>query len=74
MSASDGPASDDKWLTSVNRINSCMQNQASYLTKRSIIDFPTNSYAFYGRNLTTTLSRYLPQSWDRAKIEELFIE
>ena len=73
-----------KWMDQANRINSGMQEEAHGLAKKTAlvvtnmhIDnqlFLLNSYAFYGRNLVQTLSRYLPAAIDRTKIEDLFID
>jgi hypothetical protein len=55
-----------------------MQTGAKVLTKESrdhqTTQYPLNSYAFYPKNLITTLQRYLPQSIELKTIEELFVD
>lgn len=68
-----------KWMDYANRINSGMQDEASDLAKFSLnnrIDNINhlNSYAFYGRNLATTLMRHMPQNYERTRVEELFAD
>ena len=63
----DSILSDEKFMDDANRINSCMQIEASCLASPQM-----NSYAFYCQSLTTTIQRY--GNFDRKQIEELFYE
>ena len=65
------------WMDYANKINRGIQIEAKALMKQNEHNPLSqqqilNSYAYYPRNLVMTLARYLPSSYEKRNVEELF--